>query len=144
MSSEKKRKRASETGPVTFEQVRVLALALPKVKEGTSYGTPAFRVGGTLFARLHQDGESLVIKIDPGERTMRMRADPETFYITDHYLNYPFMLVRLSIVDPVDLRDLLDESWRRSAPERLISAYDHDRVAKRRPDGKPGKSSDGQ
>jgi hypothetical protein len=123
----KKRKRASKTEPMTFEQVRLLALALPKAQEGTSYGTPAFKVDGKLFARLHQDGESLVVKIDPGERTMRMKADPETFYITDHYLNYPWILVRIAGVDPDDLRDLLVEAWRLSAPRRLVADYDKER-----------------
>jgi hypothetical protein len=119
-----KRKPARKNAPMTFEQVRLLALALPKAENGTSYGTPAFKVRGKLFARLHQDGESLVVKIDPGERTMRMKADPETFYITDHYLNYPWVLVRISSVDPYDLRDLLEDAWRLSAPQRLVSQYD--------------------
>ena len=123
----KERKRASKTKSMTFEQVRPLALALPKAEAGTSYGTPAFKVGGKLFARLHQDGESLVVKIDPGERAMRMKADPETFYITDHYLNYPWILVRISSVDAADLRDLLEEAWRLSAPRRLVSDYDQER-----------------
>ena len=123
----KERKRASKTEPMTFEHVRRLALALPKVQEGTSYGTAAFKVDGKLFARLHQDGESLVVKIDPGERTTRMKADPETFYITDHYLNYPWILVRIARVDPDDLRDLLVEAWRLSAPRRLVADYDKER-----------------
>ena len=97
---------------MTFESVRLIALALPKVEEGTSYGTPAFKVAGKLFVRLHQDGESLVVRMEPGERTMRMKADPATFYITDHYLHYPWILVRLASVDPDDLRDLLEEAWR--------------------------------
>ena len=82
--------------PVTWDTVRQLALALPEVEEGTSYGTPAFRVRGKLFTRLHDSGESIVLRIDPDERTMRMKVDPESYYITDHYLNYPYMLVRLS------------------------------------------------
>ncbi len=128
MGKERKRKRASKGEPVTFEQVRLVALALPKAEDGTSYGTPAFKVGGKLFARLHQDGESLVVKIDPGERTMRMKVDPETFYITDHYLNYPWILVRISIVDPGDLRELLEEAWRLTAPRKLVSQYDNERA----------------
>jgi hypothetical protein len=123
MSSDGKRRKVSKTEPMTFEQVRLLALALPKADEGTSYGTPAFKVAGKLFARLHQDGESLVVKIDPGERTMRMKADPKTFYITDHYLNYPWILVRLASVDPEDLRDMLEEAWHLSAPKRIVSEY---------------------
>ena len=55
----------------------MLALALPKAEEGTSYGTPGFKVGGTLFARFHQDGESLVVRIDQNERSMRIKADPQ-------------------------------------------------------------------
>jgi hypothetical protein len=124
MSKERKQKRASKNDPVTFDLVRSLARALPKAEEGTSYGTPAFKVGGKLFVRLHQDGESLVVKIDPGERAIWMKAEPETFYITDHYLNYPWILVRMASVDPDDLRDLLEEAWRLTAPKRLVSEFD--------------------
>jgi hypothetical protein len=118
--------RPSKSERVTFEQVRTFALALPHVEEGTSYGTPGFKVRGKLFVRLHQDGESLVVKIDPGERAMRMKVDPETFYITDHYLAYPWILVRISSVDLEDLRELLEEAWRLSAPKRLVVQYDQD------------------
>ena len=91
----KSRSRASRglKGPVSFETVRQLALALPGVAEGTSYGTPAFKVRGKLLARLHQDGEALVLRVDFEEREMLMMEQPETFYITDHYLNYPWILV---------------------------------------------------
>jgi hypothetical protein len=108
----------------TFATVRELALALPETKEGTSYGTPAFFVRGKLFARQHQSGEALVVKIDLDERDVRMQADPQAYFITDHYLNYPLMLVRLSNVYRDDLRELLLESWRRSAPKRLLANFD--------------------
>jgi hypothetical protein len=108
-------------GPVTWETVRQLALALPGAEEGTSYGTPAYKVGGKLFARLHQDDVSLVIKVDFEEREILMEADPETFYITDHYLDYPWMLVRLSTVRLDQLRDLLRQSWRLAAPRKLLA-----------------------
>jgi hypothetical protein len=107
--------------PVTWGTVRQLALALPGAEEGTSYGTPACKVGGKLFARLHQDDVSLVIKVDFEEREILMEADPETFYITDHYLDYPWMLVRLSTVRMDQLRDLLRQSWRRAAPRKLVA-----------------------
>jgi hypothetical protein len=92
--------------------------------EGTSYGTPAFKVGGKLLARLREDGESLVIRIGFLERDVQMRADPETFYITDHYLNYPAMLVRLPRVGAAKLRELLEQAWRLVAPKRLVQARD--------------------
>jgi hypothetical protein len=123
MRKKRQRQPAKKAVPMTFDDVRSLALELPKVDEGTSYGTPAFKVAGKLLARLHQDGESLVVKIDPDERTMRMKVDPETFYITDHYLNYPWILVRIASVDPDDLRDLLEDAWRLTAPKRLVSEH---------------------
>jgi hypothetical protein len=94
---------------VTFEQVRKIALSLPSVEESTSYGTPAFKVSGKLLARLREDGDSLVVGTTFEEREEMLAADPETFYITDHYLKYPWILVRLSRVSPDALRDLLAE-----------------------------------
>ena len=126
MAKKRNPKPTKNTGPLTFEDVRTIALTLPKVDEATSYGTPAFKVKGKLLARLHQDGESLVVKIDPAERAMRMKVDPETFYITDHYLNYPWILVRIASVDPDDLRDLLEDAWRLTAPQRLVSDREKD------------------
>ena len=108
----------------TWDTVRKLALAFPGAEESTSYGTPAFKVRGKLFVRLHQSGESLVVGIDENDRALRMKADPETYFITDHYLAYPWMLVRLSLVQEDDLRDLLEDSWRRVAPQSLIDSYD--------------------
>jgi hypothetical protein len=117
----RKRKSAEpRTGEqLTFDTVREIARDLPGAVEGTSYGTPAFHVGKKLFVRKHQDGEWLVVRIDFEERAMRMRADPETYFITDHYLNYPWILVRLATVAKDDLRDLLRDAWRQSAPTRL-------------------------
>jgi len=110
--------------PITFATVRQLALALPGAEEGTSYGTPAFKVRGKLFVRLHENGDSIVVRIDQSERAMRMSANPKAYYITDHYLNYPLMLVRFSCVYLDDLRDLVEESWRRVAPKRLLAELD--------------------
>ena len=107
--------------PATFETVRQLALALPAVEEGTSYGTPAFRVRGKFFARMWEDGETLVLKIGFDARELLLQADPETFYITDHYRGYPAVLVRLPAVEPGQLRDLLEEAWRFNAPKRLVT-----------------------
>jgi len=108
---------------INWDTVRDIARGLPGSEEGTSYGTPAFKVAGKLFVRLHQGGDSIVVRIEEADRHMRMRADPEAFYITDHYLAYPWMLVRLSAVRRDDLADLLLESWRLRAPSRLLAEY---------------------
>ena len=97
------------------DKVRQLALAMPSVHERLCYGTPAFYAKRKLFARLLADGDSVVVKIDYADRDRRMEADPSTFFITDHYLNHPMMIVRLSSVDVADLRELLGDAWNHAA-----------------------------
>ena len=97
---------------VTFKDVRRLVSSLKGVEEGTSYGTLAFKIGGKLIARLKEDGESLVVGTTFEEREEMMAAEPEAYYITDHYLKYPWVLVRLSRVSPDALRDLLNRALR--------------------------------
>ena len=108
---------------MTLATVRRLVLALPGVEEGVSYGTPGFRVRGKFLARLWEDGETLVVKCGDDERDFRMQAEPETFFVTEHYRGYPTVLVRLTRVREQDLHDVLEEAWRRQAPKRLVQEY---------------------
>ena len=112
--------RSRRTKALTFADVRRIAGQLPGAEEGTSYGTPAFKVRGKLFARLREDGESLVVRVNFAQRETLMAADPRAFYITDHYRDYPMMLVGLSAVRPDELRELLAQSWRSVAPKKLL------------------------
>jgi hypothetical protein len=95
-----------------YDAVRKMGLALPGTEEGTSYGTPALKVRGKLFARLREDPDSLVIRMEFDEREELMAGDPDTYYITDHYRVHPWMLVRLSRVQPDAMRELLGMAWR--------------------------------
>jgi hypothetical protein len=109
---------------VNLQTVRRLLRALPGVEEGTSYGTPGFRVRGKVMARMWEDGETLVVKCGDKERDAWLSHDPKTFFVTDHYTGYPTVLVHLSKVDVDDLRAVLEQAWRRSAPKRLLAEYD--------------------
>ena len=104
--------------------VRRLSLALPGVEEGTSYGTPAFRVSRKLFARMHQSEDAVIVRMDRDTRELLMQDRPKTFFITDHYLNHPWVLVRLSTVDHDELGGLLEQAWRRFASRRLLDELD--------------------
>jgi hypothetical protein len=108
---------------VSFDTVREIAQTLAGAEESTSYGTPAFKVKGKLFARFHQGGEALVVSVDFDAREEMMRTSPEKFYITDHYLSYPWVLVRMSSVTPGELRDLAIGSWRRATTGQTSDNY---------------------
>ena len=112
---------------VTLQTVRRLALALSGVEEGLCYGTPGFRVRGKFLARLWEDGETLVVKCGDDERDFRVKAYPETFFVTAHYQGYHIVLVRLARVGKADLEAVLEEAWRRQAPKRLVKEYDQRR-----------------
>src|SRR5262245_43101977 len=100
---------------VTFDTVREIGLALPGTEEGTTYGALALKVGGRMFACLasHPSAEpdSLVIYVHPDQRDDLIREEPTVFYLKDHYVNYPVVLVRLRRVHRDALQDLLHGSW---------------------------------
>ena len=101
---------------VTFETVREIGLALPEVEDSTMHGKLALKVRGKLLTCLaiHKSAEpeSLVVRIDLEQRAGLLEEAPETYYVTDHYRNYPAVLVRLSRIPTDQLRDLLGASWR--------------------------------
>jgi hypothetical protein len=116
---------------MSLDDVRAMALALPEAEEGTSYGTAAWRVKGKLFARALEDAASIVIKVDLDAREGLVAASPDAFGVTPHYQNYPMMVVKLGAVPRGLLHDLLIEAWRRTAPPKVVAAFDA--TAKKRP-----------
>jgi len=100
---------------VTFSTVRKLALALPDVEESTAYGAPAFKLRGRLMActatnKAAEPG-TLVVCIDFADRDELVAAEPDVYYLKDHYVDYACVLVRLSRIHPDALRDLLQAGW---------------------------------
>jgi hypothetical protein len=80
------------------------------------YGAPALKVRGKLLACVptHKSAEpnSLAVRIDFERRAELLETDPRTYYLKDHYRDYPVVLVRLLEVHPEALRDLLGSAWR--------------------------------
>lgn len=103
---------------LALSTIRRVALALPSVEEGTSYGTPAFRFRKKLIARLHQDGSSIMFKLGFEARDHLMQADPRTFFITEHYRNYPSVLARLDRLTAADLGKLLGRAIEHATAKR--------------------------
>jgi hypothetical protein len=125
-----KRKRASTRkaqATLGAQYARFVALAkrLPGVEESTSYGTPSIKVKGKILSRLRTEAEgALALRCDFIDREILLQSDPSTFFLTDHYLNYPIILVRLDKVRADALPDLIDRAWRLVAPAKLVASYD--------------------
>ena len=114
---------------MTFRSVRTIGLRLPGVEEGTVYGTPALKLGKRMIACVasHKSAEpgTLAVRTDFEQRDMLIEEAPDTYYVKDHYKAYPFVLVRLSKINPDAMRDLL------GAAHRLVSAAEDEKKKKK-------------
>jgi len=109
----------------TWDHVVELGTRLPGVEVGTSYGAPALKVRGKGMCRLRTDPDALAVRVtDMGEREALLQGQPDVFFTTPHYDGYPYVLVRLEAVDPVELGELLQDAWRVFAGKRAIKAWD--------------------
>jgi hypothetical protein len=110
---------------MTFDDVRKIALLWPEVEDGTSYGTPALKVRKKMLARLKEDGDSLVMPgVPQDEREMLVESRPKVFYFTDHYRDYPMVLIRLSKATRTIVEPLLRRHWRTLASKTAVKAYE--------------------
>ncbi len=91
---------------------------------GSSYGTPAIKVGKKLVLRMHQKEDAIVMLLSSvEEQQMLIARDPMVFYITDHYKGYPAVLVRPTIEES-GFRELMEVAWRRVATRGDIADYE--------------------
>ena len=97
----------------TLDDIVKFTLALPGVVESTSYGKPALKRGDRLIFAL-RDPETLSMVCSFEERAALLAAHPETFFITDHYLNWPSVVVRLLNADRKVLRPAVTAAWERA------------------------------
>ena len=116
MANTKKPTRERKTETLTFETVREIGLGLPGVESGASFGWPCLKANGKLFVWMpvKKDVEpgTLALRIDFDQRDALLQEAPDTYYLTDHYVNYPAVLVRLNRLDRNSLRDLVQTSHR--------------------------------
>ncbi len=104
---------------IDYETVRQIAHTLPNVEDGLNYGAPALKVNGKhLFIRLREDLNAIVLKTTFEEREELVAADPQVYFITDHYLNYEWVLVSLEHVREDALGDLVRQAYNLASSEK--------------------------
>ena len=100
---------------LTFETVRSIGLTLPDVEAASSTRGHGLKLKGRLLAceAVHKSAEpnSLMVRIGPKRRQELLTKNPDTYYLTDHYVGHPAILVRLSRITPGALKELLTEAW---------------------------------
>lgn len=110
--------------PVTLAQVREMIAKLPATFEKPCFGTPGFYAGKKFFARIREDGESLVLKVSDLERDALLQLEPDMYSWPVHYLKSDLFVVHLPSINITDLEPLLDRAWRLAAPKKLLESRD--------------------
>jgi len=114
-----------------FAPVAAIGRTLPDVEETTTWGTPALKVGGTMFVCIasHKSAEpdTLVVMMDTADRDALIAEDPDTYYLKEHYVGHPCVLVRLRHVSADALRGLIvgaqrHVSQKKRKPRRLAAS----------------------
>ena len=108
----------------TFDDLRLIALSVPEVEEAVAYGRPIFKTRGKMLARLREDGESVIVKVDKILRSSLLDGEPDIYFIEDHYLEHPLALVHLNKISVDDLKYLVETAWRMTATKRAIQSFD--------------------
>jgi hypothetical protein len=102
-----------------------IALAMPATETSTSYGTPAVKVRGKLMSRWRTEAEgALAIRCDFLDRQILLLAQPEIFFLTDHYRDYPMILMRLEKASRTTMAEAVERAWRLVAPTKLVRERD--------------------
>ncbi len=108
--------------------VREIARTLPETEEVLTWGTDVtFRVRGKIFAIGGEESDTLSVKATPVSQAELIDVDPATFSVAAYVGRFGWVRVSLERIDPVELRRLLVEAWRLTAPKRLAATLDEPR-----------------
>ena len=112
---------------ITADELRQVVRSLPEAEERETWGHPTFRVRDRMFAAMSDDGQEATVKATRQEQAALVSAAPETFGIPAYVGRHGWVSIQLATVDPAEVRELIVEAWRQTAPKRLVAAYDSGR-----------------
>jgi hypothetical protein len=109
---------------VSVEQVRRVALALPRTEEALVRDRVKFRVGRIVYVAISRDETSMGFGFPKEERAALVEAEPEKFFMpvkSDE--RYHWVQVWLSAIDEAEMRELVVDAWRMVVPKRVAASY---------------------
>jgi hypothetical protein len=109
---------------ITANELRERALSLPEVEERETWGEATFRVRDRIFVMLSPDGRSAGLRTSKLEQEALVASQPETFAVSAYTGRFGWVTARLETADPEELRELVIDCWRRTAPKRVVSRWD--------------------
>jgi hypothetical protein len=108
---------------MTYDEIVAIGLTYPGVTQFVTHGTPSLKVGSKFLLREREPGIIALGRPTIDERDMLLESDPDLFFITDHYRDYPYVLVRMAKLDAGRFRALFETIWREKALKRHLMAH---------------------
>jgi hypothetical protein len=112
---------------VTIDDVRRVALSLPRTEEHLIRDRVKFRVGRIVYVAFSRDEKIMGFGFPKEERDALVAAEPDKFLLpTASNLRYHWVCVRLAAIEAAEMRELVVDAWRMVVPKRVAAALDAD------------------
>ena len=111
---------------VRKDTVRAMALALPDAVEQETWEQPTFRVRKRIFVMFSDREREAWVKSTHDEQRALVQMHPQTFFVPPYVGPSGWVGVRFRTVDRDEMRELITEAWRLTAPKRIVAAFDGD------------------
>ena len=109
---------------VTIEEIRALAITLPRSSEGVVRGQAKFRIGRIVYLSLSRDGSTMGFAFPKEWRDALVESDPDKFSLPSKSdLRYNWVHVRLAAIDADEMRELVEDAWAFCVPKRVAEEY---------------------
>ena len=104
--------------------LRAFALGLPEAEERETWGEATFRVRNKIFLMIGPDGKRASVKASHEEQQAVLDEHPDTFFYPSYVGVHGWIGVKVSRVRSDEMRELVTEAWRMTAPRRLVTSFD--------------------
>ena len=109
---------------VTVEEVRALALQLPRAYEALVHDRVKFRVGRIVFLAFSRDETVMGFGFPKDQRAALVAAEPAKFSLPGTGdMRYHWVHVRLDTIDAEEMRELVEDAWAFCVPKRVAEEY---------------------
>jgi hypothetical protein len=109
---------------VTVDEIRAFASTLPRSSEGLVRGQVKFRIGRIVYLAISRDGSTMGFAFPKEWRDALVESEPEKFSLPSaHDMRYHWVDVRLDAIDADEMRDLVEDAWAFTVPNRVADEY---------------------
>ncbi|TDD64675.1 MmcQ/YjbR family DNA-binding protein [Actinomadura rubrisoli] len=108
---------------ITVEQVRRLALTLPRTSEHLIRDRVKFRVGAIVYVGFSQDETVMGFAFPKEERAALVESEPGTFHLPrESDMRFNWVHAWTAALGEDEMRELVVEAWRMVVPKKVAAA----------------------